>query len=102
MHFVRDLSKEDILAAWKKGFEANNPNQPSLASKLDQLIGSLGDMQEGKEISLTFTSQGVTLESGSTQATTVADPEFATAVLRIWLGDSPPDAGLQTGLLGKE
>ena len=100
MHFVRAVDADDVTDAWKRGFEENNPGGAKLLQKLNYLINGLSDMEVGSTITLTFTGQSVELQSGILRSA-VNDPSFATAVLRIWLGETPPDEGLKTGLLGR-
>lgn len=100
MQFVRAVDADDIADAWRRGFEENNPKTIPLTTKLNYLINGLGDMEVGSTIILSFSGQGVTLRAGQL-TNTVNDPNFAAAVLKIWLGANPPDEGLKTGLLGK-
>lgn len=100
MRFARAVDADDISDAWKRGFEENNPKTAPLLTKLSYLTNGLGDMEVGSSMTLTFSAQGVTLQAGRL-TNTVNDPNFATAVLRIWLGTNPPDEGLKAGLLGK-
>ena len=101
MEFKREIGKEDMQKAWRKSFALNNEDADTRLAQLDDFISVLGDMQVGSRVVLTFTAGGVTLDSkGITK--TVEDPAFGAAVLKIWLGDAPPDTGLQEGLLGKE
>lgn len=99
LHFLRDVDNDDVMEAWEEGLTNNNANGAELLQKLYTLIRGVGDISAGSELSLTFDSSGVTLDSLALH-NTVNDSELSTAILRIWLGDHPPEQRLKNGLLG--
>lgn len=100
LRFVRRVSGEELGAAWEEGFTKNNPDGAQMITELRALVGGMGDVREGDELSLLLTSKGITREGPHGQVQAIDDPRFATAVLRIWMGSAPPDVGLVQGMLG--
>jgi hypothetical protein len=99
LHFLRDVDNDDVMEAWEEGLTNNNPNGAELLQKLYTLIRGVGDISAGTELSLTFNPSGVTLDSLALH-NSVEDSELSAAILRIWLGDHPPEERLKKGLLG--
>ena len=102
MEFLRDVSKEKIVTAWKEGLKSNNP---SLGSSLDNQFVELTsilptDFNKGDFISLDFTSDSVTLNASPHLTKNIIGEEFRTALLRVWFGPEPPDEDLIKGMLG--
>jgi long-chain acyl-CoA synthetase len=61
---------------------------------------SIGKAKEGDTIILDFSQAGVTIQVAGSDKGTIPNPKFASALLRVWLGDQPADAGLKKGMLG--
>jgi hypothetical protein len=104
MVFLRDVTKKQIMEAYKEGFEKNSagPGLPALLQKLEQLSPALADMKEGSEMLVTYVpGQGTTVAAAGGGSVTVPGKEFSDALLANWLGKSPADAGLKDALLGK-
>jgi hypothetical protein len=100
MRFTRNVSGADVISAWQKGIDQNSPDAGRFADALRQLTSGLGDIREGEELRVTFLSEAVTLQKPGAIENTVSSGDFSKAVLRIWLGNNPPDEGLKRGLLG--
>jgi hypothetical protein len=106
LHFLRDVDRESITDAWDTGFAANTPNLNAIANQITSFNAEMRAMKEGETMTLTFSQAGVSLEFGSpdapaTDSRTFSGSQFARAVLAIWLGKNPPNAGLKQGLLSK-
>lgn len=102
LHFVRDVSREQITGAWTEGFEKNaGAALPALRRRIDALNAVMPDLAAGDVLSFTAVpGKGVLVEvRGKTEATIEGD-DFAKALLSIWLGAAPPNAALKDGLLG--
>jgi hypothetical protein len=98
LHFVRDVERADIQKAFAEGFQHS---LGAAAADIARLKGWVADMHVGEEMIYTYVP-GIGLEvkvRGSVKGT-IAAPEFTRAFLGIWLGASPPNAGLKRGLLG--
>lgn len=101
LHFVRKVGKGDIAKAWSEGFEKNAKDLKPLQQRIDQLNGWMADVVVGDEIEFTYRPDaGVTVEVKGQEKGTIEGADFATPFFSIWLGPSPPNAGLKTGLLG--
>ena len=102
LHFVRDVDGADLKKAWEEGFANNAKAQmPALKARIEQLKAWMVDMKSGQQ--LTFTHKpgaGIEVDVNGTVQGTVEGEDFAKALLAIWLGPKPPNAGLKAGLLG--
>ena len=89
-------------AAWVEGFEANSPESfATLEPRVDRFKGCFGDMKDGDVIVMTIVpGEGTHVTLNGAAEGTIEGDDFATALLRVWLGDSPPTAELKAGLLG--
>ncbi|MCC7538375.1 MAG: chalcone isomerase family protein [Deltaproteobacteria bacterium] len=100
LHFVRDVSRADIVGAFNEGF-GHSGQAGALRAQIRQLTGWMADMHEGEKLTFTYVpSTGLTVQVGRRTRGTIAGAAFAQAFFGIWLGAHPPNAGLRTGLLG--
>lgn len=102
LRFVFHATAGQMRAAWREGFEKSAPHQlPQLQSRIAQLQGWMTGVGSGQR--MTFVRvPGVGIEyslDGEPHGTITGD-DFAAAFLAIWLGSSPPNPQLRTGLLG--
>lgn len=101
LKFVRDVDKSDMADAWKEGFEKRGALGEHRAS-VDRLRGWMSDLKEGDTLTFTYVpDKGLTVEVKGATKGTIAGEGFARNFFLIWLGSSPPNAGLKRGLLGK-
>ncbi|MEG1970988.1 MAG: chalcone isomerase family protein, partial [Burkholderiaceae bacterium] len=70
---------------------------------LDAILKSIGEAKKGDLINFDYTPEGGTriTVNGQARGNAIAGEDFYSAVLRIWLGGKPVDAGLKQGLLGQ-
>jgi hypothetical protein len=104
MVFLRDVSRRQILDAYKEGFEKNSsgPGLAALLAGLDRIAPALADMKSGSEMSVTYLpGQGTTVAVTGGGSATVEGKELADALFRNWLGKEPADGGLKDAMLGK-
>lgn len=105
MVMLRDLGADTLNEALQDGLK-KNLSAPALAEldaeakQLGSLMMSIGKAKEGETIILDFSQAGVAIQVGGADKGTIANPKFASALLRVWLGDQPADAGLKKGMLG--
>ncbi len=103
MVFLRDVSKKQVMDAYREGFEKNSggPGLKDLLAKLDRIAPAIpAELKEGAEMLVTYVpGEGTTVVSAAGKAT-VEGKEFADALFRNWLGASPADEDLKKGLLG--
>lgn len=101
LHFVRDVDKSDIVEAYREGFKKTSKGKKGLDKKIDKLLGWMEAMKSGSEQVYTYVpDKGLTVKVNGKEKGTIEGLDFAEAFYLIWLGSSPPNAGLKRGLLG--
>ena len=103
MHFLTNkANKKKMDAAWVEGFEANSPSSfDSMADRVKEFADLFGDMKVGDVIELTMVPGNGTTASVNGETVGVIDgDDFATGLLKVWLGDHPPSEDLKSGMLG--
>ena len=103
MHFVRNVSKQQIADAFAESFENNTPDAAkSMKTEIDQFLGALDPVSDGEEMVITYLpGTGTTLSTKGKDKVTIATPGFASVIFSVWLGPKPPNADLKKGLLGQ-
>lgn len=103
MHFVRDVSKQQMTDAFQESFEKNSPNEAkSMKADIDKMFAGLEDLKEGNEMVFTYVpGTGTTMSINGKDKVTIADKAFAPVLFSIWLGPKPPNGDLKKGLLGQ-
>ncbi|MGM0577895.1 MAG: chalcone isomerase family protein [Myxococcota bacterium] len=104
MHFVRDVDREDIVEAWREGFEDNAGSKYSaMRPKVARLESWTTDVEEDDRVILDFLpGEGVRLSANGKAMGTIPGEDFARVLMAIWLGPEPPNEGLKEGMLGKD
>ncbi len=103
MVMMRDLEKSKITEAIVAGFEKNSGDKmAALKARLEKLNASVPDLKEGQAFRLTYVpGKGTTVKGGDAAETLVEGKDFADALFSVWLGKSPVDEDLKSGMLGK-
>ena len=105
MVFLRNVTKAQVLDAYREGFEKNSggPGLPALVAKLERIAPAIpAELKEGAEMSVTYVpGEGTTVVAAGGGTATVDGKEFADALFRNWLGSKPADDGLKDGMLGR-
>lgn len=104
---LRDLTGEDFADAMLKGFKDNNSPadvakyQPKI-EEVRAMMAAFGSVRKGTTIRIDFTpGVGVqVLMDGVLKGEQMVSEEFFSAVLKIWLGQSPVDSDLKASLVG--
>lgn len=104
---LRNVDAESFAGALNEGLR-NNHTEAQLAgwkTQVDGLNASLkavGEARKGDVIVIEHGADGATQVrvNGQPRGAALAGEDFFAALLRIWLGDKPADAGLKKGLLG--
>jgi chalcone isomerase-like protein len=102
MHFLRALSKAQLVEAFQEGFDANVKDK-TVAQKANfaKMLALVPDVKEGETMTFTYVpGKGTTLQAGDKELGVFAGKDFADAVFSIWLGPKPPSEGLKKGMLG--
>jgi len=105
MRMLRDMEAESLHGALDDGLHNNlSPAELSElkapAEQLATIMKGIGKVREGDSIAIDFTNEGVAVSLNGESRGKVAEPAFAKALLRVWLGDKPADAALKKALLG--
>jgi len=103
MHFVRGVSKNQIVDAFSESFEDNSPDaKQTLKVEIGQFLGGLDSVKDGDEMFLTYLpGTGTTVAINGKEKLTIAAPAFAPVLFSVWLGPKPPSSDLKAGLLGR-
>ena len=103
MHFLYDVSKEQMCEAWNEGLEANTPGAGAdVESAFATLCGWMEDLPKGNRLVMTYVpGEGTRVEvNGKTKGTLPGKP-VADAILATWIGPKPgPGDDFKKALLG--
>jgi hypothetical protein len=103
LHFVRNGSAGQMRDAWNEAFEKVAQGQSTFAPKIATLDGWMTDLKTGQRLVFTrVPGAGIEVSVNGAVKGTIAGDDFARALMSIWLGDSPPNPELKSGLLGGE
>ena len=103
MHFLYDVSKEQMCDAWHEGLEANTPNPSAEVDKdFKTLCTWMDGVGKGQELSLTYLpGTGTRVEISGKVKGTIPGKPAADAILRTWLGPDPgPGEDFKKAVLG--
>jgi hypothetical protein len=103
MIFVyKKVEKEKIVEAFAEGLSNNTPAVAGTAGAKTFLSWFTSDFVAGDTVDIVLAADGtVSAAQNGKPLGTLRDPALAGAVLRIWFGDTPADAGLEKGMLGQ-
>jgi hypothetical protein len=104
---LRDIDGNELGKLFTKGIEANVTRDEFSKAingvlKLSEIFASRKQLNSGDHFSVDYVpGLGSTVVlNGKPLGETIKEPEFFTALLRIWLGDKPADDNLKDALLG--
>jgi hypothetical protein len=108
MTLLRDLSAEQLIEALDNGIRRNHGETEvaALQGRMDALgatMRAIGKASERAVITLDWlpgTGTRITVD-GAPKGEPIAGEDFYAALLRIWLGDNPPDESLKKAMLGQ-
>jgi hypothetical protein len=101
MHFMRDLTRTQLVDAFREGFEANAKDKTGQRTEFDKMLALIPDVKEGETLTFAYLpGRNTTLQVGSKEMGGFAGKRFAEAVFSIWLGPKPPSEDLKKGVLG--
>ena len=101
MHFLRNLTKAQLVDAFKEGFEANAKDKTGQKVEFDKMLALITDVKEGDTLTFAYMpGKNTTLQIGSKEMGGFTGKGFADAVFSIWLGPKPPSEDLKKGMLG--
>jgi hypothetical protein len=103
MHFLYDVSKQQMCDAWNEGLEANVPNA---GAEVKQAFGTLctwmEDLPKGNRLVLTYVpGEGTRVEANGKVKGTLPGKAVADALLSTWIGPDPgPGEAFKEAVLG--
>lgn len=102
LHFVRDVSRDDMLDAIRDGMNKNaGPNQAEAKKHMQSFASYLPALKSGTLLTLSYApGKGLEVRQNDKLLGVEKDPDFAELLFRVWLGPKPPDSDLKSGLLG--
>ena len=108
IQMLREIDANELGKLFTKGMEANAPREEFVKSingvlKLSEVFASRKQLNSGDNFSVDFVpgvGSTLLLNGKPLMNEPIKEPEFFTALLRIWLGDKPADDGLKDALLG--
>lgn len=107
LRFLRDVEGELFVNSLHVGLKANHTDAELARWKpqvdtLTATIKTIALARRGDTVYFDYTPQDGTRVSvnGVTRGPLIPGEDFYTAVLRVWLGETPADPGLKKGMLG--
>ncbi|PTT86984.1 hypothetical protein DBR42_12605 [Pelomonas sp. HMWF004] len=108
IQMLRDIDGNELGKLFTKGMEANAPRDEFSKSingvlKLSEVFASRSKLNSGDSFSVDYVpgvGSTLLLNGKSVMPEPIKEPEFFSALLRIWLGEKPADDGLKEALLG--
>lgn len=105
LRFVRDVDVSDMRDALEEGLRRAAGNKlAALTQRIETLKASkVVSFKEGQYLSFTNDpTNGVAVDVNGAGGPTIRGADFSLALLSMWIGAEPRDAGLKAGLLGGE
>jgi Chalcone isomerase-like len=102
LRFVRDVDISDMRDALEVGLsKAAGDKLVALSQSIETLKASKVDFKKGQYLSFTSDpTNGVAVDVNGAGGPTIRGGDFSLALLSMWIGAEPRDAGLKAGLLG--
>jgi hypothetical protein len=106
LHFLRDLSDDQLLGAFIEAIKANNTNLEMTAldasiKQMSELFHQVKEVKSGDVITLDYLpASGTRISVNNVVRGTIAGDLFHRALLKAWLGDHPVQPDLKQKLLG--
>jgi hypothetical protein len=103
LRFVRDVDVSDMRDALEEGLRrAAGDRLIAFSRRIETLKASkVASFKEGQYLSFTNDpTNGVAVDVNGTGGPTIRGADFSLALLSMWIGEEPRDAGLKAGLLG--
>lgn len=97
MEFLRDVGADDIRKAWNEGFAKSCGNPCSLDFR--EFLANVQDVKKGQFLQYTLRPDRVSVDQAG-KVNEYKQKGLASAVLKTWIGDSPPNPELKEGMLG--
>ena len=99
----KEVSAEKLVAGWNEGFAGNNSAEglKGLQERINQFNSLFTTVRKGDVVRLDYMPEkGTQVWINDTLKGSVPGEDFSKALLKIWLGPKPADAGLKDAMLG--
>ncbi len=103
LHFIYDVSKDQMCEAWNDGLEDNTPKASAEVKKnFATLCGWMDGVGKGQKLVLTYLpGEGTQVEVGGKVKGTLPGKPTADAILATWIGPDPaPGKDFKKAVLG--
>jgi hypothetical protein len=103
MAMVRALAADKITGGIEAGFEANNDDatMATLRERLDRMMAMFPAVKAGDVARLAWTpGHGTVVSMNGEQLGVIEGQDFADALFSCWLGETPAQESLKSGMLG--
>jgi chalcone isomerase-like protein len=104
MHFIYDVSKDQMCEAWEEGLEANTPNASAEVKKnFKTLCTWMDGVGKGQQLALTYVpGEGTHVDVGGKHKGVLPGKPTADAILSTWIGKDPgPGEDFKKAVLGE-
>jgi len=105
---LREIDANELGKLFTKGMEQNAPREEFSKSiggimQMSDIFSSRKSLKPGEWFAVEWVpgTGTVILVNGQATGQPIKEPEFYSALMKIWLGKAPADAGLKEALLGK-
>jgi len=105
---LRDIDANELGKLFTKGMEQNAPREEfskSIAGilRMSDIFSSRKKLMAGESFAVEWLPGTGTVISvnGKPEGAAIKEPEFYSALMKIWLGNAPADAQLKEALLGR-
>jgi hypothetical protein len=102
LHFVRDVSRDDMVKAIDEALKKNVGASFGMVQKhMSAFVSKLPEFRKGTRLSIAYRpNHGVELRVNGKSLGVDTDSTFGNLLFQAWLGKNPPDVDLKQGLLG--
>lgn len=105
---LREIDANELGKLFTKGMEQNAPREEFSKSiggimQMSDIFSSRKNLKAGEWFAVEWVpgTGTVILVNGQPTGQPIKEPEFYSALMKIWLGKAPADSGLKEALLGK-
>ena len=102
LDFVRELTKDQLCAAWRGSVEVNAKGDThDYGPALQLLCDSMRDVDDGDRYSFALTpGDGMRVLHNDVECAHIADEQFRRLFVKLYLGPNPPTKALRKAMLG--
>ncbi len=104
LQFVRNVGVDDLRKAFTEAFAHLGVDQsPAMQERIARLNSWMTEMKTGQRLTFVrLPRAGIQVSVAGAQKGVIEGDDFARAFVSIWLGATPPNPELKSGLLGGE